>query len=440
MKALLFFILFFATFLWSNGQSYDIRLFDGRITKTKGQVQERLREYKRIRKEYTQYVKERKKQYRHLRDSTGSLDSLQWEVSKDSLMRLAKSKEDYFVYADSLYSLREIATWGKGKQEAKQRGVELIKEKLDGEQYLSRYRELKDRINSHKKTLKVYRDSLRAIDSLDREEVRYMVAQKKKELSGEYGGKLEAITRDMVNEKAPNLPEGFQSRELARFQEANAYLKNGMGDGGLAKLSRAQSTDHFRDKQEVLEKAQGEVEKLKKKYSEVNDLHDLSTAKKVGSLQDKPFKERLVFGGTFQLHVDRNTKVDLNPELSYRLNRNLEAGVGGTYRLTVASKELPQSMADPNVMGVRGFVEHKLIGNFYVHGEYEGLKSSIRMNSDRPLRDWHYSFLAGLERRFNLKGKFQGQAQVLYNFNSQHNPLYNSPWVFRVGFGIGGKE
>jgi len=395
-----------------------------------------MREYKRIRKEYRQYLKQRKRQYKQVKDSVRSLDSLEFLIPKDSLKQLIKSQEEYFVYSDSLYSLKEMASWDRAKKEAKNRSISLAKEKLDGSQYLSRYQNLKKQISSYRKTIKAYKDSLKSIDSLDRDKIRFLVAQKKKELSKEYEGKVESITRDIVNEKAPKLPEGFQNDELTQFQKANSYLKGGMDKDGMVKLSRAQSKDHFKDKQEVLEKAKQEVAKLKKKYSEVSDLHDLSTAKKITSLKEKPLKDRLVFGGTFQLHVDGNTKVDLNPEVSYRLNKKFDAGIGGTYRLTVATRNLPQAIEDPKVMGYRGFLEHKLIKNFYVHGEYEGLKSSIQQNSDRPGKDWYYSFLAGIERRFNLKGKFQGQAQVLYNFNSRNNPLYSSPWVFRVGFSV----
>ncbi len=439
MKKLIFFIAFILP-LFGYTQKLDTKVYDGRILKTKDQVKTRTEDYRRIQKEYDNYLKERHRRYKALQDSLCTADSLSLQLPPDSINKLSKLQEEYFVYTDSIYSLTDLSNLGDSKKTMLNESVGVVKEKLSGNRFSSRFGRLKHEISNHRQVLRQYRDSLRSIDSLDKAELDYLVQRRKQELSKEYEGELKSITGSIVNEKLPDLPDGFQNEELAQFQKAHGYLAQGLEKPQLANLSKAQSIDHFRDKQEVLDKARIQVAKLKKTYSEVSDIHDLSTAKKISSLAEKSFPERLVYGGTFQLHVDGNTKVDLNPEVSYRINRTFEAGFGGTYRLTVATKKLPQSIDDPMVMGVRGFAKHKLIKSFYVHGEYEGLKGSTRKLGDLTGKEWHYSFLAGIERRFNLKGKMQGQGLVLYNFNTRGNPLYSSPWVFRVGFRVSGKE
>jgi len=417
-----------------------MKIYDGRILKTQDQVKARTHEYQKIQKEYRGYLKDRKKLYSALKDSLHSLDSMGLTLPVDSLKKLSGIQEEYFVYADSLYSLKDLSNLESVKRIALDESVSVIREKLSGNQYLAQFDRLKEEIGGYRQVLRQYRDSLGSIDSLSKEELDFMVQQRKQELAKEYGGKLESIAGTLVNEKLPVLPDGFQSEELAQFQKAQGHLAEGLNTDKKVNLSKAQSLDHFKDKQEILENARSEAAKLKKTYSEVNDLHDLSTAKKSSSLSGARFSERLVFGGTFQLHLDEDTKIDLNPELSYRISKKFEAGIGGTYRLTVATKDLPQVMDDPMVMGFRGFVEHRLFKDFFVHGEYEGLKGSIPQVGDLSGKDWYFSFLAGIERRFNLKEKAQAQAQVLYNFNSQGNPSYGSPWVFRVGFNVSGKE
>lgn len=424
----------------SFAQKLDLKVYDGRILKTKDQVKQRAEEYRRIQKEYRNHLKDRHREYKALRDSLQSSDNLHVTLSADSLKRLTKVQEEYFVYADSLYSLKDLSNFGVAKKLALDQSVDMIRQKLSGNELTSRFDKLKNEIGGFRQSLSQYRDSLRSIDSLSKEELDYMLQVRKQELAKEYGGKLESITSSLVNENASDIPVAFHSEELAKFKQAHGYLAKGQDKGQIVNLARTQSIDHFKGKQEVLKKAKIEGEKLKKMYSEIHDLHDLSSAKKISSLAEKPFSKRLMFGGTFQLHVDGTTKVDLNPELSYRLNRKFEAGIGGTYRMTVVTKNISQSIDAPKVMGLRGFVEHKLFNDLYVHGEYEGLKGSIPQVHDLHGKEWYYSFLAGIERRFNLKGRTQGQAQVLYNFSSRENPLYNSPWVFRVGFNIMGKE
>jgi len=436
LKKAILLILFLTASICVEAQHYDVKLFDGRIKQSAKQAGDRAQEYRRIQKEYTKYTKQRKKQYHSMKDSLGHVDSLKNVVSTDSIKRLLKAREEHFVYTDSLYSLRQISTWDKSELQAKNQSISKAREKLEGREYMSRYEGLKSQISSHRKTLRVYRDSLSAIDSLDRDEINFRVKQRKEELSREYEGKLEAISREVVNDKAPELPGGFRNKELEKFQKAHANLKGSLDKGGLASLSRAQSIDHFKEKHEILKRATGEVAELKKKFSEVTDSRDLSSAIRNSSLKGDPIKKRMVYGGTFQLHVDNEMKIDLNPELGYKLSKRLEIGFGGTYRLMVRTSDLPQGFANPTAIGLRGFVEHKLIKHFYVHGEYESLTSSMYKNGERGEGVWHNSLFAGIERRFVMNGKFQGQVLVLYNFNGHENPLYSSPWVFRVGFNV----
>lgn len=78
------------------------------------------------------------------------------------------------------------------------------------------------------------------------------------------------------------------------------------------------------------------------------------------------------------------------------------------------------------------------IAKFTVFGnmEYEGLKSNISKDGDLSVKEWYYGLLANIERLFRLKRKTQGKTQVLYNFSSHKNLLYNSPWVFRLCFNV----
>ncbi|MCC5939258.1 MAG: hypothetical protein JJU34_18405 [Lunatimonas sp.] len=436
MKLNVSLMLFLCTFFYCQAQHYDTKLFDKRLVSMKNKVSESIRKYNHIQKEYRQYIKDRKKEFRQKKDSVNSesLGDLERGFSKDSLRQLVRSQQEYFVYTDSLYSLREIAGWNLTQIETKKRTVSHVKNDCNSREYFLSYLGLKRELSSYRSTLRIYRDSLRSLDTLGRNEIRFLVSRRKKELTVEYENSWEEITRDFVNDEIPPLTRGFQSKELLDFQQANRYLKKGAVKDGMSNLSRVQTIDHFKEKQELLKIAADEMAELKKKFSEVADSQDLSSAKKSNSLKGKPIKRRIVYGSNFQLHVVGQTKIDFNPELGYRLNSTSEVGLGGTYRFFGNRDDPSLTINKPMVMGFRGYIERKLTNNLYVHGEFESLKSTMNKTGEVRESLWYNSLLAGLERRFVMTGRLQGQAQVLYNFNSQNNPLYNSPWVFRVGF------
>lgn len=421
-------------------QSYDVSLFDGRIKRAQKSVGDKQHEYKRILKVNRKNLKERKKQYRALNDSVKvSGEKSDIKIPKDSIRQLLGEQQKYFIYTDSLYTLEELASWDKEEQAAKKQVVSKIQTYITGGRYGDDYRQLKSQVSGYRKPLKIYKDSLQTIDSLDREEIKFMVEQRKKELAKEYEEEIEGITKEIVSEEIPTLPKGFENEELNKFKEANSYLSDGLDKDGGIKLATSQIANEIEIKPELMEKARQEMAVLKKVYSEVPDASDLKKATKSNSLKGTSLMDRLVYGGSFQLHVDKDTKVDINPELSYRMSKKFELGIGGTYRLTVATKDIPNKVTDPKVLGIRGFLEHRLFKQYYFHGEYEGLKSTIQQDQKLNSKEWYMSLLAGVERRFELSGKITGQAQLLYNFNSRSNPLYSSPWVFRLGFGVLGK-
>jgi len=435
-KTALFLFLFFA-YQSSVAQNFDIKLFNGNTKRTKERLQGNIKEYKRIKKENLDYIKERKKRYKAMKDSLNSFEANNSTLSKDSLKLLRKQQMKHFIYTDSLYSMEDIGSWDSLQTASKEKALNVTQEKLEGNEYYDRYKLLETQIGSYKKEIKTYRDSLKSIDGLDKDQRRLMINQKRQELSKKYETDMESVTKDIVNQKVPNLPGGFQNEKLDSFKEANEHLMNPPDKEKL--LSKAQSTDYFKGKTEVLKAAMDEVSSLKEKYSKVIDSNDLSTAVKINSLEEKPMVERFIFGGTFQIHIDDNTSLDLNPEIGYRINKQFDIGLGGTYRLNVATEDFFNSIQEKQVIGYRGFVEHLLMKSFWFHGELEALKGTFQNNTEE-FKEWNYSLLVGLERRFTLSGNVSGQVSILYNFMYANHPLYRSPWSFRFGFNVNGKK
>ena len=139
----------------------------------------------------------------------------------------------------------------------------------------------------------------------------------------------------------------------------------------------------------------------------------------------------MVFGGIFQIHINKSTAVDLNPELAYLINKNFSAGIGGNYRFNAETVDISSQTLEQSIYGYRIFAEHRILSSFFAHLEYESLAIST---SAEESKNWHHSILAGIEKRIRISRVVEGQVALLYNFMHDGHLGYVSPWVLRVGF------
>jgi hypothetical protein len=99
-----------------------------------------------------------------------------------------------------------------------------------------------------------------------------------------------------------------------------------------------------------------------------------------------------------------------------------------------------------HVYGARAFVARRLYKQLFLQGETEALNYPylIAASGEQTARQWVVNPLAGLSYNLALGGKSFFQLTVLYNFNYYNDPfnrqLYNSPWIFRLGAGIGNNK
>lgn len=422
------------------GQQIDFKVRDGRFNQLKTKVENNIHDLKSIRKENKVLFKTRRKEYQILVDSLENPGPFSELLSKDSLSNLMKIQEEHFIYLNSFYPSVEISKWTPTTLRDKDQILKSSIDFFESKREISQLKEIKNQILGIKRKLNVYKDSLEAVGSLSKEEMDFLIKKKSDELTFQKEKDLESFAKDYLTREIGDLPKGFENKEFAQFTKQHNYLSKGINGDGLMKLSKSQAIDHFKNNQKIIEDAQKRTKELKGIYSEVSELNNLSTAKKKKSLENVPTKQRFVFGGMFQFHFDKITQIDLNPELNYRLSRNFEFGFGGTYKLKLESKEMIHSLNVPDVFGGRLLIEHRLYNNYFFHFEYEALNCTIPELNGRMGNDWFYSLLAGLERRINLKGKVQGQAQLLYNFNYKNNPTYKSPLTFRLGFNLSRKD
>ena len=415
-----------------QAQSFDIRLFENSKGKKINENQKNISEYKKITKQNKAYLKSQRKKYKAHRDSLRFDGN---SKNRDSLSRLERLQKQYFIYTNQWHSKEEIQSWDSTKLKSQKKLLEYSKNRLTGNYYYDKYIGMNSKIVGYQKELKNYRDSLKANED-DKDKREYLVEIKKKELSNKYGKDLE----DRAAREA-------QSRANINFPSNNPELQEVLQYQDVAKKatqvnqSKAKGMNYFEGKEKVLAKAMDQSSELKKKYSKVVNSNDLSTATKRNSLKGTTFWGRLVFGGTFQIHIDKQSSIDLNPELAYRINKKWDLGIRGNYRVNAAIDDLLGAVKEQKVYGYRVFTEYQLYKSFYGHVEWESLAAStVDANTDVTTVVWNNSLFAGIERRFSIGSRVEAQVSLLYNFLHDNNPLYNSPWNVRFGFNFKGKD
>ena len=260
-----------------------------------------------------------------------------------------------------------------------------------------------------------------------------------------------------LNDQTKELPEDMLT-DLKRYNNEQALIAD------LKNTAVKNATDYFTGHMDKITQAQGMMSKLKKKYSFVPDTRDMTTATKVSSLKNEPFKKRLVFGFGFSPsqvttrrvanHRANPISLDLSPNLMYRFNKLFSAGISGTYRasLGIENKSSPTVNASQDVYGASAIVQHKFSfakasenkvwKGFFGHGEFEylstprtGLKYPQRtIGTDQPTRVWHKGLLLGIGKQMRFSRALKGQ--IIFTYDFLHTKDSPSPKAWNIKFGF----
>lgn len=388
-------------------------------------------------------------------------DKLLTDLSKDE--NVAPYLKDYAKYKQvkdakngrsALKTTNKEVVKSKEIDEALKESDKLKGAKLDSVSLVSKgktygLKELnkQEEVKELKKELKPFMDSpylkgytLQDLDSLSADSLKVIAKdtfnnldkQLEKELSKRED--IKAFQREMAKTKEfKNLPESYK-KQFDQYSDKEYLQTEG--------VSRAvkEASKYLAEHQKELNEAQKELTKLKKKYSSVPNSNDLSTATKRNSLKGKPFKERMVFGGNFQLVSTEPLIIDISPVLGYRIDKRFTIAIGATYRARLTEypkNKIPPTGKDDLTYGYRIFTDYTFWKGFYAHGEYERMSKEFEITpqSDRYERKWVEAAMLGMGRTYTINKTLKGGVQLMYNFlHNNTERVYTSPWVFRFGF------
>ena len=143
------------------------------------------------------------------------------------------------------------------------------------------------------------------------------------------------------------------------------------------------------------------------------------------------FRDRLVYGGGFGLQFGTYTNVEISPLVGLKITEDWIAGGGFSYQfISSRSQDFSTSIYGPRI-----FTNYMLIGDFFIHLEYEGLslESDLFSYISKNERFWVQSYLVGGGYRMKISHNGSVNIMLLYNLNESIYSPYSNP-VIRVGF------
>ena len=152
-------------------------------------------------------------------------------------------------------------------------------------------------------------------------------------------------------------------------------------------------------------------------------------------MSEKSFRERLTLGGSAALQLGTVTLLGGAPQVGYRVNDNLLAGVGATYyfqRIKGVSGNQDNSIYGGNV-----FARHRLFTRVFAHVESEHINAEI-FSPFNPVaeRQWVSMFWVGGGYYQGLSDRLGAGVTILYDVTENLDNPFENPTV-RGGIALG---
>lgn len=153
--------------------------------------------------------------------------------------------------------------------------------------------------------------------------------------------------------------------------------------------------------------------------------------------QKAPLKDKIYFGGYFNLSFGSYTVIGFEPMIGYKLTPKLSLGVKVRYDY-ISDKRYEPTRNYSNYGGSI-FARYRIIPPLYFHVEYAGISyeyfNSISLTSER---EWVPFLFVGAGYSQRMGGKAWLNAQILFDVLQSSKSPYNE-WepFYSIGVGVG---
>lgn len=164
------------------------------------------------------------------------------------------------------------------------------------------------------------------------------------------------------------------------------------------------------------------------------------TKQNIPSTETSRFKNRVKFGVNMQTVRAAGifpTMSDLGLSVGYSATKILTVGIGISGRVGWGNQSTGIRITGQGA-SARSFAEVGIKGGIYasVNAEMNYFNQITKVEQLKEMSAWRFSGLAGITKRFNLRGGKSTQLQLLYDFFHRSHGIETQPVLFRVGYGF----
>jgi len=147
-----------------------------------------------------------------------------------------------------------------------------------------------------------------------------------------------------------------------------------------------------------------------------------------------PWQQKLVFGGNIGLQIGSVTRIDLSPEVGYKITEQFVSGVGVTYEYY----RWKLHNYSTSLYGGKIFSRYYVMENIFGHAEFELLNLESEVFDPNGIhgdikRYWIQSLFVGGGYKQAIGKKSAFIITVLWNLNETPDSPYTNP-IIRFGF------
>jgi hypothetical protein len=279
-----------------------------------------------------------------------------------------------------------------------------------------------------------------------------------KALASEYQQKIEELKETDVKEELEKLPGELENQvkqidqvkdlngefsKLDKLEQEAEQMKGKVENADavkeeVKKRTRQAVTNQLEGKDEAIKKGIQQLEKYQKKYHSVADIRYLPK-RRTNTYADKKFMERIAPGFMFQVGtLDKEWKsIDVSPYAEYWFNDRFRAGLGGSYRINLNSRNFRVEDRD-QVYAFRAMANYKILNGLFAHVQLEAMRTKKGLMKGKPSVDpetriWDNSLYVGLFKTYRINKSFDGNVQMLYDALNIGSIFNTSQLAFRFG-------
>jgi hypothetical protein len=235
--------------------------------------------------------------------------------------------------------------------------------------------------------------------------------------------KIDSLQSTLKNIDWKKVEEQFISQRMQSFLLEKGHIDLPENSNHLQELKNSMinlpegislNPDELKTAEGLSEESAKQLQRLKKKYIKVDDLHKPGE----GAVErPKPYKEvldRLVVGGQVNVTLDRQSKISLMPSLGVFISRRIRLNFDYSVDYVFTDEWVYLEKNNEKKPRIGSFVDLDLTRNIFLRSKAEYFPGGDLVN----IRS--YDFYVGVGRSFTIKDRLKGVMVV--NYSLQPNP------------------